>query len=69
MKGRFPVDVFLILFGPFFVAAVALFIGSTLFSISQWSHRAIVTFALALAALALLSIFFLWRRYRRSRHT
>jgi nitrate reductase gamma subunit len=66
MNGRFPVDVFLIIFFPFFVIAVSTFIVPLLIP-EHAHHQLAVAIAAVLSAGSVLGVLFFWiRRGRRS---
>jgi LPXTG-motif cell wall-anchored protein len=67
MNGRFPFDVFLIIFLPFFTIAASIFF-VPLFIPAHVHHRLAVTVALVFAAVLLLSALFVWVRRRRRRN-
>ncbi len=66
MKGRFPSDLLIVVFGPVLVVAIALGFGSVIYRASQWGRGSMTSAVVALVVVSLLAIFFLFRRRHRS---
>jgi membrane protein implicated in regulation of membrane protease activity len=67
MKNRFPPDLLVVVFGPFFVIVVALVLGSAIYRASQWGWRPAIVSIVAFVFALLVAVFFFRRRRRPSR--
>ena len=68
MNGRFPIDVFLIVLGPFVMIAASLWLTPLLMP-EHVHHRLAVVIALVLAAGLAFSVLVFWVRRRWRRNT
>jgi hypothetical protein len=66
MHGRFPGDVAIIVFGPLFVAAIALSMSWIILHVAQWSGSLGLGICAGVAALGffVILVILLWRRRR-----
>lgn len=64
MNGRFPVDVFVIIFLPICAISISIFLGPLLIA-QHLHHRLAVFVVMGLAAIGLLGALILWIRHRR----
>jgi threonine/homoserine efflux transporter RhtA len=64
MNGRFPVDVFLIIFLPICAISIYVFLGPLLIA-QHVHHRPAVFVAVGLAAIGVLGALILWIRHKR----
>ncbi len=67
MKGRFPSDVMVVVFGPLLVMGVALGFGSLIYRAEQLRQSPLILAGVAILVLSLLIVFLLFRRRRRMR--
>ncbi len=66
MNGRFPIDVFLIIFLP--ICAIAIYVFFAPLLVAQHVHHQLAVFvAVGFAAIGVLSALILWIRHRRHR--
>ncbi len=66
MRGRFPPDLLVVVFGPLLVVAIALGLGSVIYRAAQFRGSVAPSVAVTAAACLLLVVaLVLWRRRRR----
>ena len=67
MKGRFPSDLLLVVFGPILVAVIALVVGSLIFHAAQWGRVPMIVAIVAICFAYLLFLFLSFSRRSRRR--
>jgi membrane protein YdbS with pleckstrin-like domain len=67
MKGRFPSDLVVVVFGPFLVVAVALGFGSLIYHTQQLALSPLTSAVAVVLIVCLLVIFLIYRRRLRVR--
>jgi protein-S-isoprenylcysteine O-methyltransferase Ste14 len=69
MKGKFPSDLLLVVFGPIFVTVIALSIGSLIYHAGQLGHDWMMFVGVAVGFVALLLLLLGFRRRHRASST
>ncbi len=65
MKGRFPSDLLVVVFGPIFVMIVALAAGSLIYHAAEWGRSWMIFATIGVSLLSLLFLFLCIRRRPR----